>query len=327
VNHFKRSDVPTTVPDGVVFEEATCPTGCSPDDVHVHENVDRLHGVGGIFRVVRCRNCGLMRTNPRPTEASMGVYYPPSYGPHEVTESQRLDVIKATRRSRKGLVSRVRRRLGSGDVLPDLKPGHALELGCGTGAMLDRLARLGWTTEGIENAPMAAARARTHGHVIHTETLETARLKRKDYDLVLGLMVLEHVHQPLSVLKRLYGLTRPEGWLVLSVPDVSGLDRRIFGPHWYGWQLPTHLHHFTPASLRRLLAAGGWRVERLWHQRTVGNYKKSTELAMLNWMTPESARFLTRHPRGRTANVLGLIAGLSGQSGRMAVWARKARPG
>src|SRR3546814_19345766 len=59
-------------------------------------------------------------------------------------------------------------------------------------------------------------------------------------DLIVGWMVLEHLHQPLAVLRKLRRWIQPDGWLVLSVPDAGSLEFRVFGDRWYALQLPTH---------------------------------------------------------------------------------------
>src|SRR2546425_7402449 len=68
----------------IEMESAGCPLECEARDDLVLQGSDRLHGLPGIFSVVRCRGCGLMRTNPRPTPHSMPFYYPADYGPHRV---------------------------------------------------------------------------------------------------------------------------------------------------------------------------------------------------------------------------------------------------
>ena len=70
------------VPDGVRLESRPCPLCLVAEDEPVLSGVDMLHGVPGEYRVIRCRQCGLMRTDPRPTPDTIGLYYPSHYGPH-----------------------------------------------------------------------------------------------------------------------------------------------------------------------------------------------------------------------------------------------------
>ncbi|MEJ7619026.1 MAG: hypothetical protein WKF30_19070 [Pyrinomonadaceae bacterium] len=69
----------------VSLEDRACPLGCAPDDELLFSGRDRLHDLPGIFQVVKCRACGLMRTNPRPTPETIGFYYPENYGPYQST--------------------------------------------------------------------------------------------------------------------------------------------------------------------------------------------------------------------------------------------------
>ena len=55
------------MPAEILLESAACPIGCPPTDETILVDRDRLHNLPGEFTVVKCRNCGLMRTNPRPT--------------------------------------------------------------------------------------------------------------------------------------------------------------------------------------------------------------------------------------------------------------------
>src|SRR3546814_6395605 len=101
-------------------------------------------------------------------------------------------------------------------------------------------------------------------------------------------MVLEHLHQPLDVLQKLRSWVRPDGWLVLSVPDAGGLEFRLFGDRWYALQLPTHLHHFSPETLTRMLTAAGWAVDRtLWHGSATNTLMSLSYLARSEEHTSE----------------------------------------
>src|SRR5579871_2523561 len=70
----------------IAMETVDCPLGCPPDDEILFTGRERLHNLPGRFTVVRCRTCGLMRTNPRPTPESIGLYYPSDYGPYSSTQ-------------------------------------------------------------------------------------------------------------------------------------------------------------------------------------------------------------------------------------------------
>lgn len=309
------------------METAPCPLGCEGGDEPVLRGRDRLHGLPGLFSVVRCRGCGLMRTDPRPAAESIGFYYPPTYAPFRSTQI----AAATTAAGRGGWKQRVR---GAFDFrhhpLPRLpRPGRMLEVGCASGAFLYEMARRGWEVEGIESAPAAAAAARRLGFPVHTGPLETAPDPAHAYDLVVGWMVLEHLHEPLEALRKLRRWTRPGAWLAASVPNAGAYELALFRDRWYALQLPTHLFHYTAQSLRRLLERAGWRLERVLYQRDLANVPASVGYWLQDHgRLPRLARRLVGLPddRGRfdyyTYPLAWALSGL-GQTGRMTIWARR----
>ena len=75
--------------------------------------------------------------------------------------------------------------------------------------------------EGIEFSPKAAAVARALGYPVHAGSLETAPAPVEPFDLIVGWMVLEHLHDPVLALKKLNAWMKPGGWLVLSIPNAG----------------------------------------------------------------------------------------------------------
>lgn len=69
--------------NNIQFEFRPCPNGCFTNDKNVIESTDRISGVSGIYKIVKCNTCKLMRTNPRPTVDSINIYYPAEYGPYQ----------------------------------------------------------------------------------------------------------------------------------------------------------------------------------------------------------------------------------------------------
>ncbi len=75
--------------------------------------------------------------------------------------------------------------------------------------------------------------------------------------------VLEHVEDPAAALTRLHGWLRPNGTLLVGVPDLDSWQARIGGPRWYHLDLPRHRTHFTARGLRLLLGRTGFRVDQV----------------------------------------------------------------
>ena len=118
----------------VNLESQPCPLGCSGGDSVLFVGRDRLQNLPGEFSVVKCRSCGLMRTNPRPTPESMGYYYPDDYGPYQGTRvdipRQEMKIILKAKYLAKRLFEFNTYRM------PVLPPGRMLEVGCASGAFM-----------------------------------------------------------------------------------------------------------------------------------------------------------------------------------------------
>src|SRR5262245_55858109 len=126
----------------VELEDRPCPVGCRPDDEPVLRAGDRLYGLLGEFDLVRCRGCGLMRTNPRPTPSAMAARYPGDYAPHRGPAARAVGDRRIGRLARRLFALNTRR-------VPPLAPGSLLEIGCAAGAFLDEMSSRGWRVRGI----------------------------------------------------------------------------------------------------------------------------------------------------------------------------------
>ena len=310
---------------GPPLESAGCPLGCRDGDEPMVSGRDRLNHGPGIFFVVRCRACGLMRTDPRPTAEALGAYYPDDYAPYATSAAAPSIARRCPSMLRRLLLRLVDSRA---QWLPPLPPGRLLEFGCAAGGFLVRMRAEGWEVQGVDISAAATAQARAQGLAVHTGSLESLPPPARPYDLVVGWMALEHLPDPLAALRQLNERTRPGGWLVLSVPDAAALESRIFGSRWYALHLPAHLFHFTPTSLARLLKAAGWRLECIHHQRSAGNLLGSLGHLLEDlgfsragrWLVRATARSTTLH---RLLFPVAVVLGLLRQSGRMTVWASK----
>lgn len=286
---------------------------------------DQIHNLPGIFQVVKCRNCGLMRTNPRPTPGVIGFYYPDDYGPYLNTQVDRIKPSAGIGKSLKTFASHIIN--NNTQKIPKLEPGRMLEIGCASGAFLRQMAGQGWQVQGIEFSEKAAQSARQLGYHIHAGSLEAAPDPDKPFDLIVGWMVLEHLHDPIGCLKKLRHWAKPNAWLAISLPNAASLEFRMFKDKWYALQLPNHLHHFTPHTLALVLEASGWSLHKVYHQRVLNNLIASIGYVLYDNGYNTLGRRLIKFPgqAGRLTHVLYPLAwllSLFGQTGRMTIWAR-----
>lgn len=254
------------------------------------------------FRVVECQGCGLIYLNPRPEGSEMVAYYPQDYyddlGPFRGRTGRRAPSLRKLRKSvRRALLERCynyptltgasyskangllglmktaclqmeRWRLQAGGreaaIIPFVGKGQLLDVGCAIGKALESFRELGWNVAGVEISPYAASIARVRlGCDILVGEFEDVTLEDDRFDVVRFSHSLEHLPSPRKALAKARRLLRPGGLLWIEVPNAASLDRWLFGKHWFCWDLPRHLYHFTPDTLTRLLACTGFRPLRI----------------------------------------------------------------
>ena len=73
------------------------------------------------------------------------------------------------------------------------------------------------------------------------------------FDAITLWHVLEHVHTLNDTLRQLIRLLRPGGTLLIAVPNVESFDAQHYGPDWAAYDVPRHLYHFSPRTMKLLL--------------------------------------------------------------------------
>ena len=144
------------------------------------------------------------------------------------------------------------------------RPLRFLDVGCFEGELLDRLVQqTKWITCGIEPNERAVEVATQKGHTVwrgYAENALDAVTGGVLFDIVYMGQSIEHVDDPLLVIRRLRRLLAPGGVVVLSTPNLDARQIRWFGPTWAHWHLPYHRYIFSPHSLRRLAELAGLRL-------------------------------------------------------------------
>jgi len=285
-------------PDPICWEQAACAVCGSPRASFLVEVSDLVYDRQGRARIVRCDDCGHLYQNPRPTRDTISVCYTSDYGPHTHNLSPlpaANDLSAEPQKSRWYLSSVVRwipglkllyHWLSAGSEAPVPSPpgkaAKALEIGCGSGGYLQRLLGEGWDVEGIEFADEPARRCRQLGFRVHTTGIEDVALPPNAYDLVVAWTVIEHLHDPGAVLRKMRDLLKPGGTMMISVPNIDSWELWAFGRYNFILNEPTHLQHFSVDAISRLLVSSGFEIESVDYQNNVYNIVGSVGLWLRN---------------------------------------------
>lgn len=295
--------------------------------------------IPGEFQLPACPDCKSLVLSPRLTEASLPLAYA-SYYTHEAAKS--ADVILGNRGGGlAGWLKRayVRRRYGGSKQLIDLTgyafyrlarndvgetdlyyrlapavPAQILDFGCGGGEFLLRMKRLGHTVIGVDFDPTSLERVRQSGIEVMTPDALTSSGCKGRFDLITLAHVIEHVADPVALLRMLGGLLRPGGRLYLETPNSEAAGLAILGKYWRGLEAPRHFSIPSRAALDQALRESGFADVEYYVRGSVRKWLWEDSLAVM----PEGGREWTRRllakapdEDGRNCEFLTLIAKVS----------------
>jgi 2-polyprenyl-3-methyl-5-hydroxy-6-metoxy-1,4-benzoquinol methylase len=218
----------------------TCPTCGGHHLAPFLTAPDRFHLRTQVYRLMRCDDCNAVWLHDPPIPAQMGEHYTEDYHRAIVTagEGSAMDRWK-------GQVEMISRHKAGGDLL---------DIGCSSGGFLSTMMNPAWSLYGIEMEESTAQRARatTGARVFVGDAMEAPFLPNT-FDVITCFDVLEHVYSPRQFLSKVQEWLKPGGIFYAMMPNIDSWEAGLFGTHWFGLELPRHLSHFSPRSLRYLM--------------------------------------------------------------------------
>jgi SAM-dependent methyltransferase len=239
---------------------------------------DRIQNKRGEYPVVQCKRCGLIYLNPRPSTDYLKNYYYDDYFGHEplITFEERQNtrkkrVFRFLRNKTLAAHFRYHHLTKSNSfwkvfttplvdyfrlqLMPTYQNnGRLLEVGCSYGWRLERLRDLGWDdVMGVELGVGAVEIARSKGLNVICLPVEKVNFKDNVFDVIIASMVMEHTSDPFFVFEKFERWLKPGGQLLFSIPNIGGLEYRIFKKYWYPLQIPYHLYYFSDKFIKKIL--------------------------------------------------------------------------
>jgi len=207
------------------------------------------------FELFRDESLDLLITLPQPEEKNLAKYYESDdYISH--TDGKRSLFEKVYHFVKTiALKSKL-------DLINDLQPskGKLLDIGAGTGDFLALAKQYGWNITGVEPSEKAKSIALKKG-VSFVEN--TNLLDENSFDLISMWHVLEHVPNLEEQIKELKRLLKPNGTILIAVPNFNSYDAKQYGTFWAAYDVPRHLWHFSKTAIRMLFEKEELKLEKV----------------------------------------------------------------
>jgi 2-polyprenyl-3-methyl-5-hydroxy-6-metoxy-1,4-benzoquinol methylase len=250
--------------------------------------------VDNVFRVApgkwtlwKCATCGSAYLDPRPTRETIHLAYANYHTHQEAAEKDDYASLSPFRKLRRRLANGYVNWRFSGHtepsstlgvlaacVMPGLRrvldrqyrhlprvsteAGRLLDVGCGNGSFLSLARACGWEVVGLDPDREAVASGAKHRLPIFQGGIEQFEGEAELFDVITLDHVIEHVHDPVEVLKRCNILLKPGGQLWLETPNIESLGHSRFRENWRGLETPRHLVLFNRRSLSQAFFRAGF---------------------------------------------------------------------
>jgi SAM-dependent methyltransferase len=195
------------------------------------------------FSIERCPNCGTGYTLPHLSERELNKFYPSNYGEYRL---RRNFVGKYLGWKKKREISN----------LLKFKPEHSslFEIGCGNGETLYLAKELGFEVCGsdLPNEGIVTAKQKFGIDIIPC-SVEKLVFDKK-YDIVVMRHVLEHINDPVAVVRNIYENALNDGGIFfLVLPRLDSMDNNIMQQFSYTLDMPRHRTQFSKKGILLLL--------------------------------------------------------------------------
>ncbi|HEX7845665.1 MAG TPA: class I SAM-dependent methyltransferase [Chitinophagaceae bacterium] len=209
------------------------------------------------FAIFECADCSQRFTQDVPDANSIAPYY------------KSEDYISHTNTSKgfiNNLYQKVRKRTIAGkrkllQKTTGLTKGSLLDIGSGVGSFAFEMKSNGWEVTALEPDADAREVAKQLYGIELKDTSTLYQLPANSFDAITLWHVLEHVHDLHEYVEQLRNLLKDTGKLFIAVPNYTSNDAKVYREYWAAYDVPRHLYHFSPSSLKTLVEKHGMKIE------------------------------------------------------------------
>ena len=242
-------------------EDVACSICGTRDAEIVGTGTDREYQTSeDTYTVVACKTCGHRYLSPRPTQDELARIYPSNYHAYNIRPAGvRLQDLPLVTRLRHWIYRQRFKRV----LRPFKEKDHIdlLDVGCGDGWMLDLYRACDpdrIRTFGVDFEPKVCEVAASFGHKVYCTRFEEYD-KSQRFDIVNLSHVIEHVSDPVGVVKKAFEVLRPGGLLVLETPNSDTVEALWFQRGaWGAYHIPRHWNFYNSKTIRRLGELAGF---------------------------------------------------------------------
>ncbi len=210
-----------------------------------------------LFEVWHCNNCTLRFTQNVPPVNEIGPYYQSeNYVSHSDTNEGLINrlyhfIRNYTLKTKLKLVQQA----------TDLATGKLLDVGAGTGYFSRTMKAANWEVTALEPDATARRTAMEKDGLELQDTSNLYYLESNQFDVITMWHVLEHVHDLQGYLTKFHEVLKPNGRLIIAVPNYTSYDATHYSENWAAYDVPRHLYHFSPQSIDTLAKLKGFTVK------------------------------------------------------------------
>lgn len=260
------------------------------------------------FHARQCLHCSFVYLDPRLTTEELKLLYSDEYFLHDGADFGAHSPSDYETAAIKGSVK-------FPEILRSIQryksSGEFFEIGCGMGYFLNFARKNGYHVSGIEYAELGVQTCRTKfGLDVQRGSFEDLPAQAEHYDVIFMGDVLEHLVQPLDMVRKSYAMLRPSGVLAMEVPSmfnslagrlaVTGM--RMLGTKKKMGMPPYHVNEFTPKTLRAIIERAGFK-----HCAIVQRIKPPSAITLRGSFLERTAKKTLHYPNYMFTKSLGIF--------------------
>lgn len=263
------------------------------------------------YEIWHCQDCTFRFTQNIPSAEHIGRYYQSSnYVSHSNSDKGIINklyhaVRKYTLQSKLKLVQQFTQK----------QTGSLLDVGAGTGYFAATMQQAGWKVTALEPDETARRNALEVNNIQLKPLSDFYNLEPGSFDCITLWHVLEHVHDLHSYIHQFKTLLKPDGKLLIAVPNYTSYDSNHYQQYWAAYDVPRHLWHFSPESLIRLIEDKGFSLKAckpMWFDSFYVSmlseqYKRGTSNLIAACVTGLKSNFTTLRSAQRCSSVIYCI--------------------